>query len=132
MYAILLSSCTKELYSHDQVMQQFKTKKELIDRFGLPTEKRQEGNITEWLYDFGNASKDVSTVRTTGNGALVTNFNSYRRYLKFEFDENGTITKTFSQGVDLSIRVRDKAKTTTVTLMGAAVAVGLVASLKGN
>ncbi|HQW83647.1 MAG TPA: hypothetical protein PK987_04260 [Ferruginibacter sp.] len=148
LVSFIFQSCTKTLYTSKQVAQSFHTKKDVIARYGLPTEKKTEGNITEWLYDMGSVSTGVSrsagtvntTVNTTssgatgsayGGGTTYTKFNNYRSYIKFIFDERDNVMNVVWQGVDLS--VRKKAPGRTVGLIvgslaaAAALSIGILA-----
>ena len=142
---VLLSctSCTKVLYSTNQVLAAYKTKSDVIAEFGLPAQKRQEGSITEWLYDYGsvgirgsyttaNANGSASVYgnsvygQASGNSSNVTTSTNYQRYLKFTFDGRDRITKWEYQGVDLSVRKKAPGRTIACVLIGVAAVVILV------
>lgn len=138
---LALSSCTKTLYTHEQVMSRYHNKKEVIARFGLPTDKRISDGVEEWYYDFGS----VSTASTYGNantGAsvnrvgntlygnantnayVVTRYNNQSRYIKFVFNEEDTVSSWHSQGVPMAEKIRDKKKTW--LLVGSLLLIGAV------
>lgn len=47
---LLCTSCTRLVYSNNDYMKSFKTKNEVIARFGMPSEKK-DGNIYGDLLD---------------------------------------------------------------------------------
>jgi outer membrane protein assembly factor BamE (lipoprotein component of BamABCDE complex) len=71
---ILLSSCTTMVRvattTHKQVMDSYKTKEQVIGKFGIPTSKRNDGDYEEFYYLFG-----VKTV-TDKNASLRAMFGS--------------------------------------------------------
>ena len=71
---ILLSSCTTMVRvattTHKQVMDSYKTKEQVIGKFGIPTSKRIDGDYEELYYLFG-----VKTV-TDRNASLKALFGS--------------------------------------------------------
>ncbi|HWD89822.1 MAG TPA: hypothetical protein VG367_16940 [Mucilaginibacter sp.] len=42
-----LFSCTKVLYTHEQVMNRYQSKQDVIGKFGMPAEKKTNGDGTE-------------------------------------------------------------------------------------
>jgi hypothetical protein len=83
-------------------MNNYKTKSDVISRFGLPTEKRKEGDIEEWYYSFG--SRTVSEYEKTtyfNNPPVISGeSNTTQKYIKFSI-KNDAVTNWTSQGVDL-------------------------------
>jgi hypothetical protein len=47
-----LFSCTKTIYTHQQVLDRYKTKQDVSKTFGIPTEKKTSDNAEQWLYKF--------------------------------------------------------------------------------
>jgi len=120
----LLSGCSKVLYSHSEVMDRYTNKQDVVNQFGLPTQKRSGEGIEEWLYDYGmistqrgfgnvntNASVYGNTANVNSTGGYVTQFNQYQRYIKFTFDNRGIVTRWSAQGVDMTIREKSTGKT---------------------
>jgi hypothetical protein len=72
--SLFLTSCTTmervATTTHKQVMDSYKTKDEIIGKFGIPTSKRTDGDFEEWYYLFG-----VKTV-TDRNASLSALFGS--------------------------------------------------------
>jgi hypothetical protein len=95
-------------------MQSFKTKKDLIKNFGLPTQKRQEDTYTEWLYDYGKigigSTSNTNTSflntglpnATTANAEYVTIIKEENRFIKFILDENDNVISYTASGVDFT------------------------------
>lgn len=73
----LFSSCTSVLQTHSEVMNSYNSKEAIISRLGVPHQKRVEGNIEEWIYDYG--SYGISRARTTiPNASLNTPTNTFK------------------------------------------------------
>lgn len=117
-------------------MDRYKTKRAIVDNFGLPTEKRTGEGIEEWIYNYGTAgvATEQRDPNATVNGSLnkvsVTQYSQYDRYLKFTFDSNGNFTRWESQGVDLS--VKEKAKGRTIAAVAIALVVTVAAAVAGT
>ena len=67
---IIFSSCSIKVVeattTHKQVMDKYKTKDQIVAKFGLPTNKKTEGEYEEWLYDYG--TKTITDAAAVGNG----------------------------------------------------------------
>lgn len=126
---LLFFSCTTMLYTHEQVIERYKTKQDVTKRFGAPTEKKTSDTTEEWLYAFEkkNSITDHSVTQlpniTTAN---VTAFSPHKRYLTFTFDKQGNVTRTDYQGVDLTEKKKSPGKTIALVLGAAALVVVLV------
>jgi hypothetical protein len=115
-----LFSCTKVIYTHEQVLNRYQTKQEVINRFGMPTEKRKgEGGIEEWLYKFEKhdsfTNHSVNAVNNTQT-ADVTEFNSYKRCIIFTLDDHGNVLSWKFEKVDLAERKPAPGKTIALVL----------------
>jgi len=124
-----LLSCTKTIYTHEQVIDRYKTKQDVTKTFGIPTEKRMEDNYEEWLYRYDkydsfteHSVKEYHNTQTT----IVTDFNKYNRYLKFTFDLQGNVTRCDYTGVDFTVKGKDKGATIALVISGTALVVGIV------
>ncbi len=80
---LFLFSCTSVVYTHKQVMDEFKNKEQIIARFGLPASKMTEGEYEQWYYDYGTESRSSTSstftkpeVNNTVNINVNTNSNS--------------------------------------------------------
>lgn len=134
-----LSSCTSLVHSHSEIMGNFKTKEDVISSFGLPDEKIEEGNYTQWLFNYGKGSDGIGIGNSRTNASvygnensvygqanthtsLVTRFSEYNKFVKFTFDNEDRVVSRSSQGVDLSERKSSVGKT--LLYVGTVVAVG--------
>lgn len=67
---LLCSSCSIKVVeattTHKQVMDRYKSKDQIVAKFGLPTNKKTEGEYEEWLYDYG--TKTITDAAAVGNG----------------------------------------------------------------
>ena len=71
IYFILLSSCKSALIStHSEVMDKYKTERQVATRFGLPDREVTSNGIKQWTYDYGTVSR-TSTYNPaqTGTGS---------------------------------------------------------------
>lgn len=111
-------------------MQSFRNKQDIINEFGLPTQKRQEEGVTEWLYDYGavssrqNFANSNSQLGRYGNYSVrnttsesVDQFTTYNRYVKFTLNSEGDVQRWNSQGVDFTKR-KNAPGATIVTIVG--------------
>jgi len=111
-----LQSCSKTIYTHDQVMQSYHTKAAVEKQFGLPDEIREANGTTEWLYNcdatstFGHSKTQVA-INGSYNGTVdslnarslkVTQFTNYFNYAKFTFDSQGFVIRWDSHGVNFA------------------------------
>lgn len=131
---LMCSSCTQTIYTSQQNMSRFNNKQDIVNEFGLPTQKRTGEGIEEWIYDygtvstrtgFGNSNTNASVYgngntaygSATTNSAFVTRFDTYSKYVKFTFNEStGKLTNWQSQGVNLSVKKKSPGKTVLLVL----------------
>ena len=120
---IALPGCTKIIYTHQQVIDSYKTKDQLTKQFGIPTQKKMAGDTEEWLYRYEMSTTGKAVVRQAENvrTADVTEFTLFKRYIIFDFDKQGNITGRRSEGVDFT--QKEKAPGKTIALIGGCVAV---------
>lgn len=142
-----LSSCTKLLYSHEEYMNRFRTKEGVIAHFGLPDQKIEEGDYTQWLFDFGKGSTGVGFGNANTNASIYgnksniygnsntnagvfTQVDEYDKYVKFTFDKQGMVKNWTSQGVNLSRKQIKKGATivAVVAVIAACVELGALAA----
>jgi hypothetical protein len=129
---ISLFGCSKVVYTHDQVLNNYTTKKDVMKRFGMPTEKRMIDSAEAWLYRFDR--KDSFTKHSVDEyqnvqTATVTDFNRYKRYLIFVFDQKGNVIRNDYQGVDLAVKKKDTGATIALVAAGVGVIFGATALL---
>lgn len=78
---LLLASCSTItiIHSHEEVMNSFKTKEQIIEKLGLPTDKRFDGIYEEWYYNFGTksvTSAEAEANRSSNIAALINGFST--------------------------------------------------------
>jgi len=125
---LMLFSCSKVIYSHQQVMGKYENKEGVVNRFGLPTEIIKSDNTEEWVYDYDARSKDQKNGNLNKNELLnvtynaadsssiintkhVAQFSQFKKFIKFTFDKKGNTLKWDSHGVNLSTRAISTGKT---------------------
>lgn len=124
---LLLFSCTKVLYTQDQVLSRYKTKQNVEKAFGMPTEKTMNDMAESWLYRYYRDTKNGNEVQPYVNlhTDTVSVFNKYDRYLVFSFDNMGNVIKCDYTGVDLTVR-KIKPGATLATVGGVALGVAVI------
>jgi hypothetical protein len=131
-----LSSCSKQIYSHKEVMFSYHTKDDVIRQFGQPDEIMVVNDTTQWLYNCSDPSvfNDTKTkvkingVYNAGSGfntvpVMVKQFSQYDKYVKFIFDKDGKVLNWDSSGVNFAQR---KTKVLATVAIVAGVVVGVV------
>ena len=107
MSLLLLFSCTKTIYTHEQVLDMYQTKAEVSKKFGIPTERKVSDSTEEWLYKYEKSDPlNRHVIGETFNTKTVdvADFNRYDRYLIFTFDRNGNVIRNDFQGVNLAVK----------------------------
>lgn len=119
---LLLLSCTKTVYTHEQVLDSYKTKQDVARKFGRPTEKKTTNITEQWLYKYaGHTAADrISNEKV----AYVTEFGKYDRYLIFSFNNQGNVTGWDCEGVNFAYK---KPNITGTALLVAGVIVFIIA-----
>lgn len=142
------SSCTKVLYTHQEVMARYTTKSDVVNRFGLPSQKREGEGIEEWLYDYGTVSTATNFGNSRTNASIysgynsvygnsntntlnVTQFSQYQRYIKFTFDKSGNVTR-WDSNVNLTERKAAPGRTVLYVVSVVAISVGLALLLNSD
>lgn len=118
---LLLLSCTKTIYTNDQVIDRYKTKKDVLNAFGMPTEKKISDTSERWLYRYDKnlAEHDYKQYHNTQT-TTVNDFNRYNRYLIFSFDVMGNVIRADYTGVDLSVKKHNTGATIGLIAIGVA------------
>lgn len=112
---LFLCSCTKRVYTHQQVMQSFQNKDDVLKRFGNPDQVKEGEGIEEWVYNqdkVSDAGKSIKpdTIHATNeisDTLKATQPVKYNKYIRFIFNPDGTLAGYKSQGVDLSTVKKD-------------------------
>ena len=138
----LLASCTKTLYTHRDYLSQFRTKTEVINSFGLPVSKLQEGEYTQFVYDYGRTAVGIGTSNVRNQTDITFNRNSinstsntnglyfgqvheYSKYLSFTFDKYDNVINYASRGVDFGKKKNNTFGTIGIVILSLGAAVGL-------
>lgn len=128
-----LFSCTKILYTHEQVLIRYQTKKDVTGRFGAPAEiKATEDSSEEWLYKFDTkgAFTDHSSVeQLNAKSITVTEFSRHKRYIIFSIDKQGRALVTQCRGVNLEERVKNPGGTIALVAGGVALVALMVVAV---
>lgn len=136
MLSILsLFSCTKTIYTQDQVLSNYQAKKDVIKRFGAPTEKKVTDSVEAWQYRFdrkNSFTKHSFDEYQNTQTITVTDFTRYKRFLIFVFDARGNVIRYDYQGVDLAIKKKDTAATIALIAAGVGVVLGASAIIAHN
>ena len=119
-----LCSCTKVLYTHQQVLNRYQTRQDVISKFGMPTEKKTDEDSTEeWLYKFDQkgAFTDHSFHEQLNTKTVaVAEFSRYKRYIIFTIDKQGRVIVSQFDGVNLEERVKNPGGTIALIAGGVA------------
>ncbi|HVS93924.1 MAG TPA: hypothetical protein VHE59_17925 [Mucilaginibacter sp.] len=117
---ILVFGCTRVVYTHQQVVDRYKTKQDVSNRFGQAVERITLNGTEQWLYNLDPSTANMSTTD-------VTQFSRFKRYIIFTFDAQGNVVKSESHGVDLAERRPDTGKTIGLVAGVVALVVAIVA-----
>ncbi|HEY9002843.1 MAG TPA: hypothetical protein VIM89_15930 [Mucilaginibacter sp.] len=146
LLSVLLCSCSKKLYTHQQVMQSFHNKDDVFKRFGNPDIKRMADSTEIWIYNHdvsGKTSQPIAKVPSTNDTTKVSTDSTQistaqppNIYINFMFDHTGNIVGYKSNGVDLSYVKKVSAGTNILNALGViaviAVVVGIDAYTNGD
>jgi len=105
--SFLLFSCTRTIYTHEQVLDMYQTKAAVSKKFGTPTERKVSDSTEQWLYQYQRSdpfNRHVIAKTSNIKTVDVTDFNRYDRYLIFTFDKNGNVIRNDFQGVNLAVK----------------------------
>jgi hypothetical protein len=112
---LFFCSCTKKIYTHQQVMQSFHTKDDVLKQFGKPDEVKEGIDIEEWIYNRDKVSgpnkpaKQDTIIATNAisDTLKTTQAIKYNKYIRFIFDGAGNVAGYKTQGVDMSTTKKD-------------------------
>jgi hypothetical protein len=134
LVALLLCSCSKKLYTHQQVMQSFHSKDDVLKRFGNPDIKRMADSTEIWIYnrDMGTKSVDstakLSKINTDTTKALP--MVKQGKYINFMFDRSGNVVGYKSNGIDLTYEKKISAGTNILKALGTAAIIAVIVGLE--
>ncbi|HEY8782999.1 MAG TPA: hypothetical protein VIM16_15340 [Mucilaginibacter sp.] len=124
--AVLLSmlspiSCSKVIYTNEQVMNDCKTKESIVKKFGVPDEKRAGEGTEEWLYKYEFRKPDLEKSfadRVNTKTVSVVNFTMYERYIIFRMDAHGNVFSWQCEGINFTKRKLELGKTVAWSAVG--------------
>ena len=93
----LFFSCSKIVYTNQQVFNRYKTRQNVSDKFGVPYEQITTTTTEAWLYNFEEGGGNAATKN-------VTQFRKLNQFVIFTFDLQGNVINRQSKGVDLAER----------------------------
>jgi len=122
-----LFGCTKVIYTQQQVLERYKTKQDVTNRFGSPTEKLSGDTTETWLYNYVGRN---SVTGYSNTNTKVNDFGRYNKYVTFLFDRQGNVIRSESTGMDLSERESAPGKTIGLILgsLGLLAIIGAIAA----
>jgi len=128
-------SCTKTIYTHEQMLSSYQTKQDVVKKFGMPTEKKVNEDTEMWLYRFDR--KDSFTKHSVDEyqnvqTVTVADFTRYKRYLLFTFDQKGNVVRSDFKDVDLAVKKKDTAATIVLIATGVGIVFGATALLSSG
>jgi hypothetical protein len=86
-------------------MDGFKTKEQVISTFGLPTEKKNDGEYEEYYYDFGTKTVTQGVVNANANATTVAKTTSNYNSGAYKQNANGNAKATVvSQDINYFVR----------------------------
>jgi len=107
-----LVSCRTVLYTHEEVIDRYKTKQDVARRFGNPNEKMVSDTGEAWLFVYrANRLRHVQEQSLATNTTTVTTFGKYKRFVAYTFDKQGKVVRWQAEGVDLAERKVSAGKT---------------------
>ncbi|MDO9579912.1 MAG: hypothetical protein Q7J06_05020 [Bacteroidales bacterium] len=71
---LITSSCYSTKYTHNVVMDtaiKGRSKEQILNIFGFPTEKKTEGNYELWVYDLGQRTVSLNLPSSTNANVTV-------------------------------------------------------------
>lgn len=132
LFAIALCSCSKKLYTHQQVMQSFHNKDDVLKRFGNPDIKRAVDSTEIWIYnrDISGKTKTSPVVTPPINDSTqISKAVAQNVYVNFIFDHNENVIGYKSNGVDLSYVKKVSAGSNILNVLGATALVIVVVAI---
>ena len=132
LFALVLFSCSKKLYTHQQVMQTFHNKDDVFKRFGNPDIKRMADSTEIWIYNrdiSGKTPPPTATNPPVNDTTQTSTAAAQNIYANFMFDHSGNIVGYKSNGVDLSYVKKVSAGTNILNVLGATAIVILVVAV---
>ena len=138
-----LCGCATKRYSHQQVMQSYHTKDDVLKRFGKPDRRRIVDSTEVWFYyhySGPNNFRQGSTAAVNSQPDTTKAANSLdtlkakqlipvNTSISFIFDQQGNVQGYKSQGVDLAYSKKESFGMTALKVVGIAALVVLIVGL---
>ena len=136
--ALLQCSCSKKVYTHQQVMQSLLTKDDVLKYLGTPDEVKGGNVLEQWDYYHDVAynpnqytKRDTAaTIRVISDTAKTLQTPYHDKYIRFLFDPQGNVTGYKSRSVDLSYSKKDSFGTAALKVLGIAALITFVVGLE--
>jgi hypothetical protein len=137
---LLLSSCAKVVYTHQQLMQSFHTKADVLKHLGNPDRVKEGNDVEEWIYTrpvayiHGRAkNQDMAhaTMPHPDTLKFVTN-GPNSQFIRFIFDPQGNVVGYKSQDENLGHVYKESFGITALKVLGIAALVIIVVGLDIN
>ena|ERR1700754_932813 len=142
---ISLAGCSKQVYTHQQVMQGFHTKADVLKQFGMPDQKKTSEGIEEWTYNKDTpANKTMqpvvetvqksdttkSYVPTARDSLKLLKYTQNKNYIRFLFDSAGNVSGYKSNGVNLAYTKKDNFGTGFLKVLGITAAIVVIVGVE--
>ncbi|MFB9842702.1 hypothetical protein [Mucilaginibacter ginsenosidivorans] len=136
--SIALCGCTKIVHTHQQVMQGFRNREDVAQRFGRPDEIMTRSGVTGWLYICDTLSNRTMASRAANDKnykfetdsaglkkAMVPQFSQHKRYMVFNFNSQGDVLAYSSRGVSIAQK-KNNPLGTALLITGVAASVAVI------
>jgi len=126
---LLLYSCSKVIYTNEQVMNGYETKSSVAKKFGAPDEIKTADSTEAWLYKYKSSGSSIDREfkpYPDASTANVVNFTLYKRYVIFNMNRQGNVTSWQCEGVDFKKNKPQPVATAALIVAGVALIVGLL------
>src|SRR5579862_5619588 len=110
---ITVFGCVTVRHTQEQVFAMYRTKPDVVNKFGIATEKIVSDTLEQWLYKYEDkmgAHRSYTQSANTSTGT-VAEFSKFKRYITFNFDKQGKVIKWSTYGVDLTDKKLSPGKT---------------------
>lgn len=114
---VSLYSCSRTVYSHQQVLQGLHNKNDVLKQFGKPDDTLKAENMEMWTYNRGEFPVPPKPVKMDSVRSDSTSMNAdtlytaqpvdNKKYIKFMFDDAGNVTGYKANGVDVGMSKKD-------------------------
>ena len=114
LFVSLLSSCKSALIStHSEVMDNYRTERQVATRFGLPDREVLSNGIKQWTYDYGTVSR-TSTYNPAQTGSATATYNNYLNQVNVTAKVNSSVSSTSTSSYNRYVKFIIDSKTKNV------------------